>query len=242
MNIIKKALKTLKWGVILAVTVFATIILVRAFDARRLGELQLWHKVVLEKEFRASDYSDELTFQEYQRIEEELFAELDEKIHKKIGKAGKNLFDRYQQGSLSDPKRFKQNYNRSYERIPQRVKGGVLLVHGLTDSPYSLKDVGDIFYKNGFYVLSIRLPAHGTVPAALTDIKWKDWMAAVKMASRHVNNKIGEDKPFCLVGYSNGGVEYRWTKITPPATDISFLNSGRDRFTRCTAGEQEVTR
>ena len=39
MNTIKKALKTLQWGVILAATVFATIILVRAFDARRLGEV-----------------------------------------------------------------------------------------------------------------------------------------------------------------------------------------------------------
>ena len=47
MNIIKKALKTLLWGVILAATVLATIILVRAFDARRLGELKLWHKTVL---------------------------------------------------------------------------------------------------------------------------------------------------------------------------------------------------
>ena len=38
---------------------------------------------------------------------------------------------------------------------------GVLLIHGLTDSPYSLRRVGQILYERGFYVLGLRLPGHG---------------------------------------------------------------------------------
>jgi len=49
------------------------------------------------------------------------------------------------------------------------------------------------------------MPAHGTVPAALTQVAWEDWLAAVKVGARHVRQKIGAGKPLLLVGYSNGG-------------------------------------
>ncbi|MBW8036616.1 MAG: alpha/beta fold hydrolase, partial [Planctomycetes bacterium] len=83
--------------------------------------------------------------------------------------------------------------------------GGIVLLHGLTDCPYSLKDVGEIFYEKGFYVVSMRLPGHGTIPGALKDVEWEDWLAAVKVACGHVREKVGEGKPFYIAGYSNGG-------------------------------------
>ena len=51
----------------------------------------------------------------------------------------------------------------------------MLLLHGLSDSPYShARDRREILAQ-GYYVLVLRLPGHGTVPAALIDVDWQDW-------------------------------------------------------------------
>ena len=51
----------------------------------------------------------------------------------------------------------------------------------------------------------IRLPAHGTVPGALTDVEWQDWMAATRLAVREAKRRIGPSLPLHMVGFSNGG-------------------------------------
>ena len=78
-------------------------------------------------------------------------------------------------------------------------------MHGLTDSPYSLRRIGEILQAKGFYFLGLRLPAHGTVPEALTEVHWKDWVAASRIGARHVRKRVGKDHPFVIAGYSNGG-------------------------------------
>ena len=85
------------------------------------------------------------------------------------------------------------------------MRGGALLIHGLTDSPYSMRHLAEIFRRQGFYVLCLRMQGHGTVPAGLTAASWQDWLAAVRMGARHVRARAGGGKPFVLVGYSNGG-------------------------------------
>ena len=85
------------------------------------------------------------------------------------------------------------------------IAGGALLVHGLTDSPYSMRAVGETLRAGGYYGLALRMPGHGTVPAALTTAVWEDWLAAVRLGVRHVRERIGPGKPLVLVGYSNGG-------------------------------------
>ena len=85
------------------------------------------------------------------------------------------------------------------------IVGGALLIHGLTDSPYSMRAVGETLKASGYYGLALRMPGHGTVPAGLTTAVWEDWLAAVRLGVRHVRERIGPDKPLMLVGYSNGG-------------------------------------
>lgn len=204
-GILKMILKAACAAIVISLTVLITVIVGNALDARKLGQLKLWHETTLDSEFKAKDFSGDMTFNDYLEIEEKVFAELNKKITTKLSESDNELFNRYYPESLSNPSKFKQDYNRSYELVPGNVKGGIVLVHGLTDSPYSLKDVGDIFYSRGFHVLSIRLPGHGTVPGALVDVRWQDWMAAVRLACRDLRSKIGKDKPFCMAGYSNGG-------------------------------------
>lgn len=51
----------------------------------------------------------------------------------------------------------------------------------------------------------IRLPGHGTVPGALTDVTWQDWVAATRLAVREAVKRAGGGTPLHLVGFSNGG-------------------------------------
>ncbi len=82
--------------------------------------------------------------------------------------------------------------NASFEFSPdgKEIQGGILLVHGLTDSQYHLKTIGHLFADNGYYVIGLRLPGHGTVPGALLDVCWEDWYSAVQFGAWIVLNKI----------------------------------------------------
>jgi alpha-beta hydrolase superfamily lysophospholipase len=181
------------------------MILVRAFDARRMPALGVWHRASLDSEFQAGDYHDNFTFQDYLRVEERLFKELEEEVYQKVEHTGALKFNRYSLQSPSNPRSFSRNWNRSFEFIPTKVRGGALFLHGLTDSPYSLRGVAEIFKQQGFYVLGLRIPGHGTIPAALTSVTWEDWLAATKIGAAHVRKQIDKHKPFYVVGYSNGG-------------------------------------
>ena len=83
--------------------------------------------------------------------------------------------------------------------------GVVVLLHGLTDSPYSLRHVAQRYRDNGFVAVGIRLPAHGTVPAGLTRVRWEDWMAATRLAIREARRRVPAPAPLHLAGFSNGG-------------------------------------
>ena len=50
-----------------------------------------------------------------------------------------------------------------------------------------------------------RLPAHGTVPAALTDVDWDQWVAATRLAVREARRRTDPSAPLHIVGFSNGG-------------------------------------
>ncbi len=52
------------------------------------------------------------------------------------------------------------------------------MVHGLTDSPFALRDMAKFFHQMGFYVLAMQLPGHGTRPGDLLDMRWRDWVRA----------------------------------------------------------------
>lgn len=57
---------------------------------------------------------------------------------------------------------------------------GILLTHGLTDSPYLMWDLARYFQSRCLLVYGILLPGHGTRPGDLLDVGWADWMNAVK--------------------------------------------------------------
>jgi alpha-beta hydrolase superfamily lysophospholipase len=126
--------------------------------------------------------------------------------------------NRYWVDSPINPERFAKNWNRTAELLPEgEVRGGALLIHGLTDAPYSVRAEAELLRSLGYYALCLRMPGHGTVPGALTKAVWEDWRAAVRLGARHVRQRIGPKAPLVLAGYSNGGalsVQYALDALT----------------------------
>ena len=185
--------------------VLATIVLTFAVQARlRLAELRPWHRVTLEQEFRANRADAPKSFDEYLKLEDRLFAELRNRVFDDKTAADSLMLGRYNPNSVPAHLALDTPYNRSYEMVPQEPRGAVLLVHGLSDSPYSMRALAESFFAKGYYVLVLRLPGHGTVPASLIDVTWKDWYASVVLAAKHAGERAGNGKPFLACGHSTG--------------------------------------
>ncbi len=114
--------------------------------------------------------------------------------------------NRYFDGSPLDPARFTTDWNRSFVLEPAGAPAGaVVLLHGLTDSPYSMRGVARRYRDRGYVAVVIRLPGHGTVPAGLTGVDWQAWSQATRLAVREARRRAPAPAPLHVVGYSNGG-------------------------------------
>lgn len=83
----------------------------------------------------------------------------------------------------------------------QKIKYGALLIHGLFDSPLIMHDIGEFLQSQGILARGILLPGHGTVPGALLNIDYHDWLQAVHYGIETLARDV--DHIF-LVGYSTG--------------------------------------
>lgn len=82
-----------------------------------------------------------------------------------------------------------------------KVRKGILLVHGLGDSPYSFVDIAPVLTKQGFLVRTILLPGHGSKPADLIRISMDDWADTV---DHHAHLLASEVDELWLGGFSTG--------------------------------------
>jgi alpha-beta hydrolase superfamily lysophospholipase len=201
----KKASRVLlNVGEVLA-AILLTILVGRGFQARSLPDLQPWHRADL-GDVKAGELPDTATLADYLRREDAVFAALKTKVLDAVPEADRTPANRYFAGGPLDPTRLgAADGNRTFELVPEKIAGGALLLHGLTDAPYSVKPLAEALRKLGYYTLAPRMPGHGTAPSGLVTAEWQDWMSVVRLAARHVRTKAGDGKPFVVVGYSNGG-------------------------------------
>jgi len=85
--------------------------------------------------------------------------------------------------------------------------GSVVLLHGLTDSPYSLRHIAQRYREDGYAVVAIRLPGHGTLPSGLSNIDWEQWTAATRLAVREARRLSGPATPLHVIGFPTAA---RW--------------------------------
>ena len=146
-----------RYAVLMAFGALVAVTLVDGFSSRRLPELAPWHRVELSGEYQRHR-DDVADFAAYVALERRLLDELWRRVIEPYEPAFAHELSRYVPGSPSDPARFGRDYNRSYELRPGQVRGAVVLLHGLTDSPYSLHHLGAQFHALGFHVVALRLP------------------------------------------------------------------------------------
>ncbi|MDD4913226.1 MAG: alpha/beta fold hydrolase [Sideroxydans sp.] len=90
-------------------------------------------------------------------------------------------------------------YERGCEKPYRR---GILLTHGLSDSPYHMRYLGAFFQSQGFRVMAVLLPGHGTQPGDLLDVRWQSWAATVAYGADCLSEEVDE---LYLAGFSAGG-------------------------------------
>ncbi|MGD8960311.1 MAG: alpha/beta fold hydrolase, partial [Desulfobacteraceae bacterium] len=165
--------------------------------------LEPWHTEALTAEFTTRKADEVRTFEDYRRLEDRLFAQLEKEVVAQTPTGPTQALVRYSRGSAADPQGRQPNWNRSFELTAEAPAGGVLLLHGMSDSPYSLRAIGQSLNQHRFWVLGLRLPGHGTAPSGLLSIHWEDMAAAVRLGMAHLAAKLG-DKPIHIIGYSTG--------------------------------------
>jgi alpha-beta hydrolase superfamily lysophospholipase len=165
--------------------------------------LEPWHTEKLSEEFTAAKADEVQTFDDYLKLEDRLFAELEQEIIAQVETGAEYGLVRYSSGSASDPQHYQQNWNRSFELRSDAPAGGVLLLHGMSDSPYSLRALAETLSERGYWVIGLRLPGHGTAPSGLKYVKQPDMIAAVRIAMAHLSSTVG-DRPVHVIGYSTG--------------------------------------
>jgi alpha-beta hydrolase superfamily lysophospholipase len=193
----------LLWTVLYG-SIGTTLILITVFVIylNNRADLSIWHLAELDAEFTADSAIS--SFKEYLALEDRLFKQLDELVYAKIEPDQKSPINRFNRGSLSDSGRWAQNWNRSYELPVTSPTAAVLLVHGMSDSPYSLHSLAERLHKAGAYAVGLRVPGHGTAPSGLVSVSWQDMDAAVQLAMHHLA-KQANGQPMYIIGYSNGG-------------------------------------
>ncbi len=174
--------------------------------AGSLPDLQGWHLEKPESEFCVADAVKGYNLDDYLAQEDRVFQELDELIAGPWATQSAGAYSRYHADSVCNPETIvDRNWNRSLVLEAPNPVGGVLLLHGLSDAPYSLRALGQRLHAQGYTVVWLRIPGHGTSPSALANVSRHDWAAAVKVAVCGLRDRLPEDAPLVLGGYSNGG-------------------------------------
>jgi esterase/lipase len=86
-------------------------------------------------------------------------------------------------------------------------RGGVLLLHGLYDCPFLMKDIGVHLQAQGYAVRSVLFPGHGTVPGALLKVKYHEWLQSAAYGIKSFANEVDN---LWIAGFSTGGAVALW--------------------------------
>lgn len=179
------------------------IIVIRAFEARTNPDLSAWHTTAIGNELLLNNEYENIDayLKEEDSYIRDLFAQMAD------GNVGK--FNKYNPKSTSYSFPNNDNLNASFVYDPgvEHTKGVILLLHGLSDSPFHMRDLGMVFKNQGFFVLGLRLPGHGTIPSGLLNVTSQQWMQATNWGAEQLH-KIAKERnnvPLYMGGFSTGG-------------------------------------
>ncbi|MDU6924246.1 alpha/beta fold hydrolase [Franconibacter helveticus] len=136
---------------------------------------------------------------------------------------GQDSFRRYQQETrdwvaarrafqtLDKNQELAWNTPQEWRPAAARPEKGILLIHGLGDSPGSFSDIGPALARKGFLVRTLLLPGHGTRPGDLLYVSVDAWRRVVREQAAILARDAGK---LYIGGFSTGGnlaLEYAMT-------------------------------
>ena len=98
---------------------------------------------------------------------------------------------------------------------PESTEKAIVLVHGLSDSPYFMTAIGEYFFKNlGYNVYLPLLHCHGLkIPKGMEGVKLEEWKANVRFA---INSAKSQSEQISVGGLSTGGTLSFYMAVTNP--------------------------
>ncbi|BCT92055.1 membrane protein [Lysobacter caseinilyticus] len=191
-------------GVVVVALVVLVLVGLRAWHSTQGPPLRPWHTFAPDEP--SADVIAQDSWQAYIAAENATFDQVHRRLQREMQPADRTPLNRYNDASKASPLAYDRDWNRSFVLEPAGpVRGVVVLLHGLSDSPYSMRSLAELYRRQGFVAFAPRMPGHGTVPAGLTHEGRDEWNAAVDMAMAEARRRAGGRVPVHLVGYSNGG-------------------------------------
>jgi alpha-beta hydrolase superfamily lysophospholipase len=173
--------------------------------AQGLPEIQFWHeRSGLDEYVIDLDDLSGTGIEDYLKHEDEIFDAMAALLRENEHVTRNLSLSRYNPGSRTNAANHSVNWNRTFYLDAADEKGLALTTHGLSDSPYSTRAIGQGLHTKGFDVLGLRVPGHGTMPGVLQHTSWEDFRDAYELAVDGLVGSASNTKPLVLVGYSNG--------------------------------------
>ena len=97
---------------------------------------------------------------------------------------------------------------------------GVLVVHGFTGNPSSMRPLATAIADAGYTVELPRLPGHGTTVEDMVPTRWVDWSDAAAGAYDELSSRCSR---VAVAGLSMGGTLAAWLAATNPAVAAVVL-------------------
>ena len=115
---------------------------------------------------------------------------------------------------------------------------GVLLCHGFTGSPQSLRPWAQYLADAGLSVSLPRLPGHGTTWQEMARTRWEDWFAEVNRAFDELQSR--SDEVFVMACRWAGASRSASPSCTEPPSGGLFSSTRRSsRIRRCSSPRSE---
>lgn len=90
---------------------------------------------------------------------------------------------------------------------------GVLVLHGFTGNPSSMRIQAEALAAAGYHVELPRLPGHGTTIDEMLTTDWSDWTGEVEAAYQRLSGRADR---IVVAGLSMGGALTLWTALEHP--------------------------
>ncbi len=116
-----------------------------------------------------------------------------------------------------------------FELVRPHSNKVALLVHGLTDSPFTFHDLAQVYYQQGYTVRTILLPGHGSAASALQTVGVAQWQQTLQYA---INRALIDFEQVILGGYSTGAaliIDHLTTHtVSPKITALMLFSPGSE--------------